>query len=528
MKALVYRLRLLEPVLIAKTEPEEENSAISSSFIPGSAMRGALIARYLQKYSEKNLAHDDEARRLFFTGEVCFLHAYPIHGVARMLPRPISWQTLKDEKESEVFDFAFDPENFNPEEIEKRFKSAKGEFCHVTQGVAVLHTPPKHLSVHISLNDATRRGEKNDVFRYEALAEGEIFEGVVIAKDESDFTKLLTLFTPNEIRLGRAHTAGYGRAHIELLGQKEIGLQPDWQEYEIITADNNNAATTPSVIRVTLLSDTIVRGANGQCDGDFDAALTRLLGRKVEAQSCSRQMRVVAGYNRKWSLPVVQAWALQAGSVFVYPPNEFDPKDLRDKALFGIGERCAEGFGRIAVDWQVQPKMKHASFAAAKMETASLSESSAMLAREMANRRLRELLERKLVEQVNAANLARLPKNAQLSRVRTATQQALIAPHLSPEKQLRQIENHLNDLKGAKQQFEHAKVDETSMLTWLQDRLAKKDAQEQLLKGAALPVIAGQSAVLSEALQAEYTARFIDGIMKKAVKQNQEKTNERK
>lgn len=522
MKVLVYRLRLLEPVLITKTEPEEENSAITASFIPGSAMRGALIARYLDTHSVKNLATEEEPRRLFFSGEVCFLHAYPMCGDKRMLPRPLSWQMRKDEKESKVFDFSFGLESFDPDEIKNRFKSAKDEFCHITEGSTTLHTPAKHLSVHISLNDANRRGEDNDVFRYEALAEGQTFEGVVIAKTDGDRTELLKLFTPNEIRLGRAHTAGYGRAEIEIVEEKE---NSDWREYEIIPADKNNAATMPSPIRVTLLSDTIVRAANGQCDGDFDAALTRLLGHEVKAQSCSRQLRVVAGYNRKWSLPVVQTWALQAGSVFVYPPNEFDVEKLRSETVFGIGERCVEGFGRIAVDWRTQPVLPQGKMPPIDLKGATLSDESARLAREMANRRLRDLLERKLVEKVNATNLTKLPKNAQLSRVRNATQQALFALHLSPEEQLRQIESHLNDLKGAKQQFEHGRVDDTSMLKWLYDRLATKDVQAQLLHGIVLPVIAGQAAELDDTLQAEYTARFIDGVMKKAVKQNQEKAN---
>lgn len=520
MKALVYRLRLLEPVLIAKTEPEEENSAISASFIPGSAMRGALIARYLHVNSSKNIATDDEARRLFFTGDVCFLHAYPVYRDARMLPRPLSWQMLKDQKDSDIFDFAISP-------TENRVKSAKGDFCHVAKGVAVLHTPAKHLSVHISLNDANRRGENNDVFRYEALAEGEIFEGAIIAKTENDLTELVKLFTPKEIRLGRAHTAGYGRAQIELLGEGASGLKPNWREYEIIDTDGDDATITASPIRVTLLSDAILRGANGQCDGDLDAALSKLLGHEVKAQSCSRQMRMVAGYNRKWSLPVVQTWAVQAGSVFVYEPApDFDPETLRAKVLFGLGERCVEGFGRIAVDWQRQPKLQKGEIPPADIQSITLSDDSKKLAREMANRRLRDLLERKLVEQVNASNLANLPKNAQLSRVRTATQQALLASHMSSEEQLRQIENHLNGLKGAKQQFENARVNNTSMLKWLQDRLAKKDVKAQLLSGMELPKVAGQTAVLSEALQAEYTARFIDGVMKKAAKQNQEKANE--
>ncbi len=47
MKAILYRLRLLEPVLVAQAGAGEENSAVALPYIPGSAIRGALAARWL-------------------------------------------------------------------------------------------------------------------------------------------------------------------------------------------------------------------------------------------------------------------------------------------------------------------------------------------------------------------------------------------------------------------------------------------------------------------------------------------------
>ena len=45
MKALTYRLRLHEPVLATQTASGESNSATASPYVPGSMMRGAMLAR---------------------------------------------------------------------------------------------------------------------------------------------------------------------------------------------------------------------------------------------------------------------------------------------------------------------------------------------------------------------------------------------------------------------------------------------------------------------------------------------------
>ena len=62
MKAIPYRLHLLEPVLVSQAESGEENSAVGLPFIPGSAIRGALVARYLLWLRRRATARVDGER----------------------------------------------------------------------------------------------------------------------------------------------------------------------------------------------------------------------------------------------------------------------------------------------------------------------------------------------------------------------------------------------------------------------------------------------------------------------------------
>jgi hypothetical protein len=137
----------------------------------------------------------------------------------------------------------------------------------------------------------------------------------------------------------------------------------------------------------------------------------------------------------------------------------------------------------------------------------------------MANRRLRLLLDRQLAAAVNGVRLTNPPKNSQLSRVRNAAQQALVAGDFAA------MSKHLANLKGAREQFEKARIGRTPMDRWIEERVSKLDVEIQLQLGQppALPEVAGQKAQLTQELRIEYAARLIDGVMKRAAKLNQKK-----
>lgn len=512
MNAITYRLRLLEPLLVSQAESGEENSAIGLPFIPGSAMRGALAARYLLASPTSDPAVDTTFRRHFLDGSVCFLNAYPWRENERSLPRPHSWMTEKDEADGDsgcAVDWAVDPDL----ELD-RPKAVGGEFCALVEDTAYMVSPERQVNVHISLQDANQRGDENTVYRYDALAAGEVLAGAIVSNDDELLKRMMTSLDTSEITLGTAHRAGYGRVQIE-----DVRLsQGTWDEYS--PADDQE----DDEIVVTLLSDAIIRGRKGQVDGDIGAALAAIL--KISAlkpDRCYQSLHLVGGYNRKWNLPLPQTWALEMGSTFVFPAGSFDPDDLQRLAEMGIGERRAEGFGRLAVNWQSHAELRWEKAEKPEVAMVALSEESKALAQRMANRRLRLLLDRKLTAAVNNARLgAQLPQNSQLSRVRSAAQQALVARNFDA------LSKHLANLKGSREQFEKARVGNTPLERWIKERIENLDMEIQFQLGQppVLPEVVGQKAQLTRELKIEYAARLIDGVMKKAAKLNQKKEEE--
>jgi CRISPR-associated protein Csx10 len=530
MKALTYQLRLLEPVLVSQAETGEENSAIGLPFVPGSALRGALVARYLQGETPDDLAADAATRALFLDGTVAFLNAYPAPDEERLLPTPLSWFTEKDsagEAHGTLYDWAVahtelkqakppkdavfcalrapEAPELSPEEMLEALAAGKEPEPVQVQ----FYIPSREINVHIALVNQNARTDENKVYRYDALAAGEVLAAAIVAPDDFDLGPLHSLLAENpDLFLGGAHTAGYG--HVEVTS---LSMVENWNEYTPVAEPGN-------VVIVTLLSDTILRGPDGQFSADMDGALTRLLngnGPQMEAKRKYQRVGLVGGFNRKWGLPLVQTWALQAGSVFVYAVDEVDVERLHSLVASGIGERRAEGFGRIAVNWHTADTVVWKPWKRQlPTDKVQLSEESLKLAQRMAQNHLVNLLEQGLTATLSSIHISKPPQNAQLSRVRNAARQALLQGDLKP------LVDHLAALKGAKEQLEKARVAGVPLLAWLKARLEKQDVEQQLLQGRAVVPVAGQRAAFTPELRAQYTARFIDGVMQKAIRQNQE------
>ncbi len=521
MKAITYTLRLLEPVLIAQAGAGEENSAVALPTIPGSAIRGALAARWLAKHPGVDLAADSQGRAWFLNGTVCHLNAYPDHEGERTLPLPASWFTekdLADDPSAAIYDLAVSPDS----KLDAPKPPSGGPFCRLSHEVPdeawlpVKHwvrlvRPARYDQVHITLEDANQRGKGNLIFRYEALAAGQLFAGAIVAPDAVDLMSLKTLLESGDLLLGSAHLAGYGRAAVE-----SCEIRDAWQEY------TTEPASSGDRLVVTLLSDVILRGEDGQSGWDGGRALAAALGCPAGAlpQAAFGRAVLVGGYNRRWSLPLPQAWALAAGSVFVLSALQVDPTRLQVATERGVGERRAEGFGRIAVGWQSANEIYRAADSPLSITSPTLSPESKAAARAMVQRRLRLTLDRALAQQVYAASgllRAPLPEKAQLSAIRQA-----ITPGLAG-KDLSRLIAHLKEIKQAgRGQLERCRLGNDTLFQWLRDRAEKLDIKEQLLGRVALPELAGETAALDEHLCREYTARLIDGVMRQATKRREE------
>jgi CRISPR-associated protein Csx10 len=506
MNALMFQIRTLQPLLVAQLGSGEENSSTAYNFIPGSVLRGVAISRYLETHEVTDAAQDSVCRNIFFDGAVRYLNAYPASQLdQRTLPRPLSWRVNKDDldkPDAKIFDFAIE---FS-EDVENPVMPS-GAFCWSDENDDVrIYDPVRYISMQNASNNRNiKRENDSTVYRYDAIAAGEIFSGVIIADDTKDIQTLSSLFNDADSCLGGSRSAGFGRVSFEKLQFVE-----NWQEYEQVGQPDGG------VVIITLLSDAILRDRNGNSTVDMDTVIGS--GRLKAYQ----KTRFVGGFNRKWGLPLAQSIALQAGSVFVYDVSKVDYEALKRLAYDGIGERRTEGFGRIAINWHIQTEFKRRSFQKEPFMPLAvpLSKVSLELGQRMANKRLRSVLDRKLLQALCGLRINNAPKNAQLSRLR------LVVRHAWREKKPALVITHLNNLKAAKSQFERANVDNYRLLSWLIDGIDKRNIWDNYLKPSRLPTIAGISPVDIDAIKVEYTLRFLDALLQRTAKEERHEGGE--
>ncbi|MHB1044344.1 MAG: type III-B CRISPR module-associated Cmr3 family protein [Eubacteriales bacterium] len=523
MHALTFTISLLEPLLVTRVGAGDPNSARSFNYIPGSVIRGALIGRYLQGRNPsggKTDAADREFRRLFFDGSVCFLNAYPLsRRGGRTLPTPFSWRVEKDEDEP-VFDFAMEV----VDDPKKMWRRLDKPYCHlyrVNEGGmrTEFYQPAWQVNIHIDRRNrqqANKKGEGN-VFRYQALACGEKFAGAVVFDGSSLAAGLEQVQNGIEkllpggetYNLGGSHLAGYGRVRIDA-----VDLVDNWAEC-IPLGDN---ADNEEVV-VTLLSDALIRESD---TGAWAADLGPILGRPHKnafIRTC-----LVGGFNRTWNLPLIQSQAIQAGSVFVYKQTGDILKRMLELEKSGIGERRAEGFGRLAVNWhrakkvEVQEKIKPE-----KPQPFTLGDSTSIsLARRMVGRMLRAELDESLVKSVNRFNInpaVKVPHKSQLARLRGAARQAL------SENEAGILLEHMKDMKkAAREQFRQARILGEALDDWLVSMASEPQKVWDILAVDLnrLPSVGGVKTDLTAELALEYVVRLIDGVLVKAAKGGEE------
>jgi len=541
MKVINYRVELLEPTLVTSLQGDP-NSAVAFDYLPGSVLRGILISKYLGSQSAD--ASDGTLRRLFFDGTTRYLNGYPLDVYDRPgLPVPLSWQRVKD-KEGEIFDFAVeaqdDKQQWQP--VPAPFYTQSGEDVRLirpTRNIAV-HTQrtarfgramPQYLPADRgqASRGTTTLLEADEIagalYRYDALAAGQIFQAAIIC-DNDDDEPVLRALIDGYVTLGGSRSGGYGRAEISLMADDDS----DWDATE-------DAEKPPEgKLIVTLQSDVLLRDETGQFAVDPELlrqVLGRHLGVELKLENAFLGAVAVGGFNRKWSLPLPQALAVRMGSVLVFKGPGCEPTLLNDLEVRGIGERRAEGFGRIAFNRQRVTKLETTENLRKSRGPANLTISQTEarnLAELMVNRMLSRLLDESLLATANSVKIANPPSNAQISRLRGIVLEELRQTTPSTSRIRRSIES-IEARGSARRQFERSTINEEPLLRWLK-RLLRDGSQgawtmddndwKALLGLSGIGVgaqIGDVKANIDDALRLEYVLRLIDLVLARAAKQ---------
>ncbi len=554
------QIHLLEPALLTALDGDP-NSGISYPYIPGSVIKGALIAEYCRKHPEFSPAVP-HYRRLFFDPQTRYLNGYLVIEGKRSLPVPLNWERCKDKTIPDLFDsLKIEPVNKTTEGKKDTNappeKKAVGDlfFALTANNQATLAEPERQINIHtFRQNRKAGRPKQGDgaVYRYDALAALQTFKSLIICEQEADLEELrMTLAAMPELIIGGARSAGYGRAGLtfEVIQEKEVNA--------LFSIKDSNAGA----LRFTFTSDTLLRDENGQYSSDVSVIASKI-GRalKLPTPSVAKALirtRVVGGFNRKWGMPLPQALAISAGSVIDLESPALLGADLTRLQEMGIGERREDGFGCLMITptdsaMPAQWVNAHVDLMPGDKSAQHNTESQALIDL-METRLLRSKLERAILAagQVYAESLyLKAITKSQLSRLRLAILESLSLmanslPDATPSVQT-PIETFLSNVdrrQKSRKQFTAARIasipraelikpkespliaikaeenPRISLSQWVREALKTIDdeaAWKRLLGLEPIIFALNPQSTLSSAIRQEYTIRLLDITLARA------------
>lgn len=336
-KYITYILEALEDIKLAKTVVQIDSEE-SMDYITGSSIRGA----YIYKYMVKNMVSDintGEHRDKLLKGGIKFMNAYPVYEDKRTMPFPKCYFAPKQEIRN------FDNTNTLKLRLGIDRKLDEGyekirmpEFVGFDDNDYQVVNIKKKANLHIN-----KSGEKNILFRYDAIKRGQKFKGIIKAEKQEYVEEIIELLSDDIVYIGGSKGSGYGKCRIDDMQIEEIN--PECEQFENMYDFDNE-------LYLLALSDIIYRTDLGEyknyIEPDFIKKAMNLS--KVEyVDSCIETKRVTS-FNNKWNCSTPQIVAIKAGSVFKYRfEGEISSESLICFMDKGIGERKAEGFGRFVI-----------------------------------------------------------------------------------------------------------------------------------------------------------------------------------
>lgn len=320
------RLTALTPLLIARAVTG--NTVLTERYVPGASLL-PWIAHAL----------GPDATALITGGQVVVTHATIEIDGRRALPMPRALHAPKDHPNADTLVNVMRA----PADPRWRGKPAGGFSVPVSDGL--LRGEPRLVAhTHAVVDDATQRPNERTggLYTYQAIEAGTVLRAEVwlpdgVPLDRSTLT--------GECTVGRSHKDDYGQVRIEVHDP---------------TPQRVTGPAGAGELVVWLLSDLLLRGSAGEPAADL-ACLASTLGealgvRLTVPHTLSAGPAAVLGASRteswqtRWGLPRPSLTGLAGGSVVRFEMAGVpDPAAYEQVVAAGLGERTAEGFGRIAL-----------------------------------------------------------------------------------------------------------------------------------------------------------------------------------
>ena len=340
LKKLEFVLENIDPLLFA--ERGADNILVTTKrYIPGSAIRGALAHLYINAHKLQNAYEDATFFDLFLSGKVRFLPAYPIgcreleQGDAFVMPLSL----MRSKDKTQTVDLTAAAEN------KAGFKKLQGFVVKKDSKLYQIDIDAK-IELHMSRSGDGERiigsSREGNVFNYEYLEAGQLFNGAYIADDDVAelLQKVLLELNVEVLHLGRAKSAQYGKCLYAAMPVKEAQQVALGDKLYLL-------AQTPYI---AFGSWQRVEQAAGELLGELEARLGCELAK--DGLQIFAAAESIDGYVGVWQAKKQAERALSAGTLIELRLNgAVDSAQLQEALLQGLGKGTEDGFGQFII-WQ--------------------------------------------------------------------------------------------------------------------------------------------------------------------------------
>ena len=363
-----YVLETLAPLCFAEQSGDNVLYA-TKQYIPGASLRGALAAAYIRKYSLVEAHKDPLFRKLFLTGEVRYLPAYPQSEVGvTAMPVPLSVMISKDG--NTIVDFS------NGIDAKVGFKKLSG-FVAIDETKKLLITVSPNVQIEFHMS---RAGEKErisgssidgKVFNYEYLEPYQKFAGRVLVNDGcDDAIAELKQLLQGKLGLGRSRSSQYGTCSCKLQGEHNVELN-DKIPQELYLLAYSAYIPGEGWQRTDDLAKELVEELNTALEAG--GSNVRLSTEHTQIFAATENIDSFVGV---WGLKRERKTALAAGSLIGIKAAGLDAeafKIIQQRLLEGFGERTAEGFGSFVLWAPLEDGYSKQEQAASKQSNVNLN-----------------------------------------------------------------------------------------------------------------------------------------------------------
>lgn len=349
MQMMKVRIQTKAPMILSAPGHTSVMTATQDSF-SGSVLRGIFAARFIETAALGNAAHKDDGFMRLFYGGLRFVDAYPMEPLTqtRAIPLPLSVQRSKDG--GAICDLMY-----GDAPRDGGFKSMRG-FAAVCGKELHPVAVQKEIRLHISRSDLKSgsgeerlagRSMDGGIYNYEAIAQGQSFEGMICGAEEELRLLCETIGTEAfSCYAGRSKYTQYGSCEITVMPVEDIPLPPIPTEERFCLRFETPFLphrAVPGDARSMLAE--VVAALNAGTSGGFLLA--------QERRSIYAQAEDIDNFVGVWGMRRPRETALGSGTVFaVRKTGGWQPGDMAAVNTIlcgGVGRRTEEGFGQLRI-----------------------------------------------------------------------------------------------------------------------------------------------------------------------------------